>query len=85
MRASKNDEFLEGGKARQRKSLSPPDPQLTIVKIDNIQINNFDLSELMNEYNKEVLVPKAKEEERLGLEKRTTSKKVLKQLEKVKI
>ena len=37
---SKNDEFLEGGEGRQRKSLTPPDPQLTIVKIDNIQKNN---------------------------------------------
>ena len=40
MRAPKNDEFLEGDRARQGKSLTPPDPQLTIVKIDNIQKNN---------------------------------------------
>ena len=40
MRAPKNDEFSEGGRGTRGDSLLPPDPQLTIVKIDNKQKNN---------------------------------------------
>ena len=36
----KNDEFSERGRGTRGDSLLPPDPQLTIVKIDNIQKNN---------------------------------------------